>query len=64
LGEKVFEKCLEHKVLVVPGDVFKAEQNDGNEDVFFRGTFAAVPHDKLEIGIQRLGKMLEDVFDL
>ena len=62
LGEKVFEKCLEHKVLVVPGEVFKAEQNDGKEDVFFRGTFAAVPLDKLEIGIQRLGKALEDVF--
>lgn len=64
LGEKVFEKCLEHKVLVVPGDVFKAERNDANEDVFFRGTFAAVPLDKLVIGIQRLGKMLEDVFNL
>jgi aromatic amino acid aminotransferase I len=64
LGDKVFEKCLERKVLVVPGDVFKAERNDGKEDVFFRGTFAAVPHDKLEIGIQRLGKMLKDVFNL
>src|SRR5271154_6136850 len=25
LGDKIFEKCLEKKVLVVPGDVFKAE---------------------------------------
>ena len=64
LGKKLFQMCLEHKVLVVPGDVFKAELNDGKDDVFFRGTFAAVPLDKLEIGIQRLGKTLEDVFNL
>lgn len=64
LGEKIFQKCLENKVLVVPGYFFKASVNDGNEDIYFRGTFAAVPFDKLEIGIQRLGKTLEQVFNL
>jgi aromatic amino acid aminotransferase I / 2-aminoadipate transaminase len=64
LGEKLFQKCLEEKVLVVPGDVFKANAKDGNDEVFFRGTFAAVPLDKLEIGIQRLGKALEKMFNL
>jgi aromatic amino acid aminotransferase I / 2-aminoadipate transaminase len=64
LGEKFFQKCLENKVLVVPGDVFKANLKDGNEQVYFRGTFAAVPLDKLEIGIQRLGKAFQDIFNL
>jgi aromatic amino acid aminotransferase I / 2-aminoadipate transaminase len=64
LGEKIFQKCLEYKVLVVPGDVFKANLEEKDEQVYFRGTFAAVPFDKLEIGIQRLGKVLEDVFNL
>ena len=64
LGEMIFQKCLEKKVLVTPGDVFKANTDDGDEEVFFRGTFAAVPLDQLEIGIQRLGNALEDVFNL
>lgn len=64
LGEKFFQKCLENKVLVVPGDVFKADINDRNDQVFFRGTFAAVPLDKLEIGIKRLGKTFQDIFYL
>jgi aromatic amino acid aminotransferase I / 2-aminoadipate transaminase len=64
LGEKVFNKCLEEKVLMVPGHVFKAEKSEGKDELYFRGTFAAVPLDKLEMGIQRLGKALRDVFDL
>jgi aromatic amino acid aminotransferase I len=60
----IFQKCLSEKVLVVPGDVFKANKSDQNDKVFFRGTFAAVPLDKLEIGIQRLGKALDDIFNL
>jgi aromatic amino acid aminotransferase I / 2-aminoadipate transaminase len=64
LGDRVFKKCLEEKVLVVPGDVFKATRDDGNDEVYFRGTFAAVPLDKLEVGIQRLGKALRGIFNL
>ena len=64
LGDKFFQKCLSNKVLVVPGDVFKADINEENDQVFFRGTFAAVPLDKLEIGIQRLGKTFMDIFNL
>ena len=67
LSELLFHRCLENGVLVVPGEVFKAEESeDGgkNDKVFFRGTFAAVPLDKLEVGIQRLGKTLREVFDL
>lgn len=64
LGDKFFQKCLENKVLVVPGDVFKAEINEETDQVFFRGTFAAVPLDKLEVGIQRLGKTFNDIFNL
>lgn len=64
LGIKVFQKCLENKVLLIPGNVFKADIMDQSEEVFFRGTFAAVPLDKLETGIQRLGKALKDVFNL
>lgn len=64
LGDKFFRKCLENKVLVVPGDVFKADINEETDQVFFRGTFAAVPLDKLEVGIQRLGKTFNDIFNL
>lgn len=65
LRKKIFEKCLEHKVLVVPGEYFKAEVGDDDDDeVYFRGTFAAVSFEKMEAGIQRLGKALEDVFSL
>jgi len=44
--------------------VFKAEEGEGDGGVYFRGTFAAVPFDKLEVGIQRFGKALRDVFNL
>ena len=64
LGDKFFQKCLENKVLVVPGDVFKADNNEETDHVFFRGTFAAVPLDKLEVGIQRIGKTFKDIFNL
>jgi aromatic amino acid aminotransferase I / 2-aminoadipate transaminase len=64
LAERIFEKCLDEKVLVVPGHVFKASPSHDEDEVFFRGTFAAVPLEKLEIGIQRLGKALRDVFDV
>jgi DNA-binding transcriptional MocR family regulator len=64
LGEMIFKKCLKEKVLIVSSDVFKANKTDTNDEVFFfKGTFAAVPLDKLEIGIQRLGKALDDIFD-
>jgi aromatic amino acid aminotransferase I / 2-aminoadipate transaminase len=67
LSEILFQKCLDNGVLVVPGEVFKAEiSEDGGEhdEVYFRGTFAAVPLDKLELGIERLGNTLKQVFDL
>jgi|SRR5579862_3251091 len=64
LGEIILQKCLDEKVLVVPGHVFKANKTDGNDEVYFRGTFAAVPLDKLEVGIQRLGKALREAFNL
>jgi len=64
LGERIFKKCVEEGVLLVPGGVFKAEEGEGDGGVYFRGTFAAVPFDKLEVGIQRFGKALRDVFNL
>lgn len=64
LGEKLFQKCLEKKVLVLPGNVFKADESEMDDQVYFRGTFAAVPLEKLEVGIQRLGKAIEEMFGL
>jgi len=64
LAEKLFQKCLDKKVLVLPGSVFKADQSGSDDRVYFRGTFAAVPLDKLEIGIQRLGEAIKEVFGL
>jgi aromatic amino acid aminotransferase I len=64
LGEKLFRKFLEEKVLVLPGNVFKADESQVDDEVYFRGTFAAVPLDKLEIGIQRFGKAIKETFGL
>lgn len=64
LGERVFKKCVEEGVLLVPGDVFKADLEADDGGIYFRGTFAAVPFDKLEIGIQRFGKALREIFGL
>lgn len=72
----LFEKYIESGVLVIPGNWFKAEgqttppqpeeswKSDKPNEIFFRGTFAAVPLDKLSEGIHRFGDSLYDVFQL
>jgi aromatic amino acid aminotransferase I / 2-aminoadipate transaminase len=62
LAQRIFERCLENKVIIAPGYMFQASKSDENGEVFLRGTFACAPLEELEIGIQRLGKALLDVF--
>ena len=60
----VYEKGLEDGVLMIPGHWFKAddqtkppqkEQAKDTNAVFFRGTFASVPHDKLVKAMEIFG---------
>ncbi|SCU97839.1 LAMI_0F11672g1_1 [Lachancea mirantina] len=72
--QAIYEKVVSSGVLVVPGKWFKSEGetqppqpasskavSDPN-NIFFRGTYAAVPLDKLRDGVRRLGDALYEVF--
>ena len=74
--QAIYEKVIASGVLVVPGVWFKAT-GDTNppqpaeskleldpNGIFFRGTYAAVPLDKLQEGIQRFGIALKEEFGL
>ena len=73
LEQIIFQRCLEEKVLVIPGGFFKAEgdpeggggvglEEDGT--CYFRGTFAAAEEGEVVRGIERFGKSIRAVFDL
>ena len=73
LEQIIFERCLEEKVLVIPGGFFKADGDpEGSGGVgleedgtcYFRGTFAAAEEDEVVRGIERFGKSIRAVFDL
>ncbi|SCU88401.1 LANO_0D01992g1_1 [Lachancea nothofagi CBS 11611] len=72
--QAIYDKVIKSGVLVVPGIWFKAsgdtqppqpaeskKELDPN-GIFFRGTYAAVPLDKLKEGIQRFGIALKEEF--
>lgn len=71
----LYEQGLENGALLIPGSWFKAKgqtnppQKDhtvpGSENIiFFRGTYAAVPLDKLVIGLERFGQAVTQQFGL
>ena len=75
LETRIFDRCLKEKVLVIPGEFFKAEGNpdeigsperkekfDGNGVCYFRGTFAAAEEFQVVEGIRRLGKSIRGEF--
>ncbi|SCV04565.1 LAME_0H19438g1_1 [Lachancea meyersii CBS 8951] len=74
--QAIYEKMIESGVLIVPGAWFKADgdtqppqpaENKKELDptrIFFRGTFAAVPLDKLQEGIKKVGVALKQEFQL
>ncbi|OUM51672.1 hypothetical protein BVG19_g791 [[Candida] boidinii] len=51
----VYEKSLEKGCLMIPGSWFRSPHFDskGSTEIFFRGTYAAVPLDALSLGIDR-----------
>lgn len=73
LETKLFERCLQEKVLVIPGGFFKAEgdpeglrgviEDDGGI-CYFRGTFAAVEEHEVIRGIERFGRSIRMEFGL
>ena len=70
----IYEKVVKNGVLVVPGCWFKTEgettpaqpasskQVSNPNEVFFRGTYAAVSPEKLKDGLKRLGDALYEEF--
>ena len=75
LETRIFERSLQEKVLVIPGEYFKAEGDpdaidtaglgdEGNGVCYFRGTFAAAEEDQVVEGIARFGKSIRAEFGL
>ncbi|CUS24167.1 LAQU0S14e01706g1_1 [Lachancea quebecensis] len=74
--QAIYEKVISCGVLVVPGIWFKADgettppqpkeskAEPNPNGIFFRGTYAAVPLDKLQDGIKRFGAALKEEFGL
>ncbi|CDF90832.1 probable Aromatic/aminoadipate aminotransferase 1 [Zygosaccharomyces bailii ISA1307] len=69
----IYERVIKSGVLVVPGSWFKTvgdtvppqpktSDNAKKNEIFFRGTYAAVAPEKLEAGLKRLGDALKEEF--
>ncbi|KAK9479778.1 pyridoxal phosphate-dependent transferase [Lipomyces japonicus] len=74
LEEHIYNKAIEHGVLFIPGSWFLADQHpvesdavpsdDAEVSIFFRGTFATVPHDKLIAGVKLFAETIASEFFL
>lgn len=72
--QHLYEQVIKSGVLVVPGAWFITEgdttpaqpasskENKSPNEIFFRGTYAAVSPEKLREGLKRLGEMLHNEF--
>lgn len=72
--KSIYDKVIKSGVLVVPGSWFKAEgdtmppqpeeskHSTKENEIFFRGTYAAVSPEKLNEGLKRLGEALSEEF--
>ena len=56
----VFDKAIEQKVAFVPGDPFYVSKRGMNT---IRLNFSSVDPEVIELGIERLGKVLHDLLD-
>ena len=73
--QHLYEEVVKSGVLVVPGAWFITEgdttpaqpasskENNSPNEIFFRGTYAAVSPEKLREGLKRLGEMLKKEFN-
>ncbi|KAK9466274.1 pyridoxal phosphate-dependent transferase [Lipomyces arxii] len=72
LEKQIYEAAIEHGVLFIPGSWFRADQTPVDETVkpaddeevaiFFRGTFATVPQDKLIHGVELFAEVIAKEF--
>ncbi|CCD26851.1 bifunctional 2-aminoadipate transaminase/aromatic-amino-acid:2-oxoglutarate transaminase NDAI_0I02830 [Naumovozyma dairenensis CBS 421] len=72
----IYEKVIQYGVLIVPGAWFitegetnppqpaESKQVDNPNEIFFRGTYAAVSAEKLREGLKRLGECLYEEFQI
>ncbi|KAK9460890.1 pyridoxal phosphate-dependent transferase [Lipomyces oligophaga] len=74
IEKEIYEAAIEHGVLFIPGSWFRADQDPIDEsiepaddqpvDIFFRGTFATVPQDKLLQGLKLFAETIATEFGL
>lgn len=67
LETDLYDIGLTHGALLVPGHWFLIKEKDyapKDASIYFRGTFAAVTVEKMELGLQRFGDMLRKEFQL
>ncbi|ORY27886.1 pyridoxal phosphate-dependent transferase [Naematelia encephala] len=68
ISKELFHKCIEHKVLIVPGHFFKAPQSvvstreEDAKKVFVRISFSLPPLDRMEEAARRFGKALAEAW--
>ncbi|KAM9888494.1 hypothetical protein OXX79_012868, partial [Metschnikowia pulcherrima] len=72
----LYEAGLAHGCLMIPGSWFKADgettppqapvpvDESLKNSIFFRGTYAAVPLDELEVGLKKFGEAVKAEFGL
>lgn len=62
IEEEIFLKCVEHKVLLMKGSWFCAEQERQPDNMFLRATYAAAAFDQIHEAVKRFGDAVRDSF--
>ncbi|QPG74754.1 hypothetical protein FOA43_002087 [Brettanomyces nanus] len=63
--DAVFNRALKEGSLMIPGSWFRSPNFEIKDDTFFfRGTYAAVDLEKLDLGLERFGKAIKEVFEI
>ncbi|KAF5112424.1 hypothetical protein DV495_004773 [Geotrichum candidum] len=62
----IYQAGIDHGVLMIPGHWFlvKEKNHPKGTSMFFRGTFASVTEDKLQVGLKLFGEVLRKQFNL
>ncbi|RPA81299.1 PLP-dependent transferase [Ascobolus immersus RN42] len=67
IEQKIFDECINEKVLLTPGSWFMAEgkeQLKKNGKLFFRATYAAASEEAMVTAIERFSGALRSVFEI
>jgi aromatic amino acid aminotransferase I / 2-aminoadipate transaminase len=61
---EIFEAIIEQKTWLMQGSWFRPNRKEKLQGIFFRATYAAAPFERIEEGIQRLGRAVRQVFEV